>query len=352
MPDKVLISIIIPIFNAETTLNQCLLSIKQQDFMGFEVLLVDDHSTDKSAEIMRTWTQKDFRFHDLKLDQMTGAAAARNYGLQHAKGDYVFFLDADDWIESETLSSLYKLAVQTQADLVCCSHIQNRGEKVVLKQDGAPEQDHVFNHHELSDYIQHYLETPYFYTLFVHCWGKLFKTDIIQAHGLIFDESLSQLEDVNFNFKFMHFAKKVAYKQAHLYHHRISNQHNSMSKKSGEEDDFLKKIFIAYHPISPFLSSISKGNTESADRLVNKLAINTIVITIIRLSRTFLKKPSMAFWRKIRLISQSFEVKQCLRHYSPKKGESKLIFYALRSGITILVALAGLIRASVITLRK
>ncbi|KKM74472.1 hypothetical protein LCGC14_1400040, partial [marine sediment metagenome] len=301
---------------------------------------------------IQTWIQNDSRFKSLKLDKVTGAAAARNYGLRHVLGDYFFFLDADDWIEPETLSSLFNMAIQNQADIICSSHIQNRDNKTIYKQDGSPTVDHIFSNQDLADYIQHYIQTPYHYTLFVHCWGKLFKTEVHRSHEIYFDESLSQLEDVNFNFKFMQCTAKIAYKHAHLYHHRINNHHVSMSKKTGEEDDFLTKIFIAYKPISRFLSSLGKGTSNSADTLVYKLAVNTVVITIIRLSRGFLKKPSIVFWHKMRMVSQSTDLKEGLKYYSPQKGESKLIFYALKAGGTTLIALAGVIRASVIALRK
>jgi len=109
-------SIIVPVFNVEKYLRQCLDSVIQQSFQNFEVICVNDGSTDRSLSILQEYLQKDTRIK--LIDQANrGLSAARNAGIDAAKGEYVFFLDSDDWIEPDTLKILSEK--QNGEDLVC-----------------------------------------------------------------------------------------------------------------------------------------------------------------------------------------------------------------------------------------
>ena len=119
MPQHFIISVIVPFYNAEFFLAESLNSLVAQNFnLPFEVIMVDDGSTDNSLSIIKKTNQSYIKVFSLPSN--SGPAAARNLGLKKARGDYVFFLDADDTIEPDTLSSLYKSASEANADLVFC----------------------------------------------------------------------------------------------------------------------------------------------------------------------------------------------------------------------------------------
>ena len=117
--NKITISVIVPFYNSEKHLSKCILSIIEQDNKSkFEIIMVDDGSTDHSLDIIKNFDNNNIKV--FSLPENCGPAAARNLGLKKAKGDYVFFVDADDRIEKNTLSLLYGIACKTKVDLVLC----------------------------------------------------------------------------------------------------------------------------------------------------------------------------------------------------------------------------------------
>ena len=101
------ISIIVPVYNVEKYLDNCLKSILNQSFKDFEVILVNDGSKDKSGEICNIYSQKDSRIKVFNMEN-SGAGKARNKGLDLAQGKYIFFVDADDWLENNALEEHFK----------------------------------------------------------------------------------------------------------------------------------------------------------------------------------------------------------------------------------------------------
>lgn len=119
MDRKPKISVIIPVYNAEKYLRKCIESVLNQTFGDFELLLVDDGSPDHSGEICDEYAQKDSRVHVFHKPN-GGTANARNYGLDHSQGDYVAFIDNDDYVEPTYLGDMYSAMTHYDVDLVCC----------------------------------------------------------------------------------------------------------------------------------------------------------------------------------------------------------------------------------------
>lgn len=114
---KDLISVIVPVYNAEKYLDRCLRSLVDQSYENLEILLVNDGSTDRSAAICKAWGEKDARIKVLYQENQ-GVSAARNYGLDCAAGAYISFVDADDWIKPEMLEKQWNILQKEQSDIV------------------------------------------------------------------------------------------------------------------------------------------------------------------------------------------------------------------------------------------
>ena len=119
MSDKKLISIIVPIYNTERYLTECLESIRAQTYPDFECLLVDDGSTDDSGKICDLFREKDSRFKVFH-NSNHGVSYSRNYGIQNAKGYYLTFIDSDDVVDPEMLEKLTSGVEQSEADICFC----------------------------------------------------------------------------------------------------------------------------------------------------------------------------------------------------------------------------------------
>lgn len=110
------ISIIVPVYNVELFLHKCIISILSQTFKDFELILINDGSTDKSGEICDVYSQKDSRIKVIHKKN-EGQSSARNKGLEIARGDYIGFVDSDDWIEQDMYKTLYESSIKANADI-------------------------------------------------------------------------------------------------------------------------------------------------------------------------------------------------------------------------------------------
>lgn len=177
------ISVIVPIYNAEKYLHRCIDSILAQNFTDFELLLIDDGSTDNSGFICDEYAQKDRRirvFHK----KNGGVSSARNLGLDNAQGEWITFVDSDDWIEN----SLWSSAQIPETDLIVTSYIDIRVNNNIILDDI------IWQNIEAS----RYLEINIGDNLFRGPWAKLFKRVIIEQNHLRFYEKMSLGEDTVF----------------------------------------------------------------------------------------------------------------------------------------------------------
>lgn len=118
---KELISIIVPIYNADCYLRQCLDCIINQSYKNFEVLLINDGSVDDSAIICKEYVETDSRIHYFEKEN-GGVSSARNLGLKNVKGNYITFVDSDDWVEENYLEVLYNALKENEVDVAISSH--------------------------------------------------------------------------------------------------------------------------------------------------------------------------------------------------------------------------------------
>ena len=139
------VSVIIPVYNAQKYLERCLNSIVNQTLTEIEILLIDDCSTDKSVEIIQEYSKKDKRIKLIKSRENQGAAAARNKGLDIAKGEYIGFIDADDYIDLNYYEELYKKAKETNADVVKCK-------RAVIGENGVKHESYLNESVKTSKY--------------------------------------------------------------------------------------------------------------------------------------------------------------------------------------------------------
>lgn len=202
-----LITVIVPVYNVKDFLVRCLDSVKKQSFYNIEVLIVDDGSTDGSREICDRYVISDNRFKVLHK-QNGGLASARNMGLDHAKGKYIFFLDSDDYIEKDLLHILYNEMEDYEHDL-CSFGARRVDEKGKYLYDIYNEEmflEMEFNNdQEKDDFLkQSFL---HYKTGWEVCF-RMFRRDIIEQNNIRFDEKVKYAEDIPFTFEYMLYVKK------------------------------------------------------------------------------------------------------------------------------------------------
>lgn len=208
-----MISIIVPIYNAQAFLERSLSSILRQTHTDWECLCVDDGSTDCSSDIVRGFLRQDARFH-LIQQKNKGPGVARNTGLDSAKGEYFTFIDADDLIHPELLSRMHQLANINQGDLVICNLLQFNSDhdfySAFQKLDSMDESIQVFQ----SSLLPHLVDGKRFR---VHPFGKLYLRTI---HGQLRFPSLYGAEDAYASFDVYARSKAAVFTSLRLYGYR------------------------------------------------------------------------------------------------------------------------------------
>lgn len=186
------ISIIIPVYNASRYLRECMDSVLAQTFGDFEVLLVDDGSTDGSGEACDGYARQDGRIRVFHKEN-GGVSSARNLGLDHARGEWICFADADDWLEPDCLETLMAHA-SPKVDLVVADFAPFGN---VF--DTEPLPDRYYAPEEWGTFCANYLRIMALTTP----WNKLFRAEVIRNNSLRFDTKMHFNEDYLFNQMFI-----------------------------------------------------------------------------------------------------------------------------------------------------
>lgn len=278
------ISVIVPVYNAEKYLRRCIDSILAQTFTDFELLLIDDGSKDKSGEICDEYAKKDNRikvYH--KANE--GISATREYGISKANGEYIQFVDSDDWITNEMLELMYYKAMSLNADIVGCNFIE------VYK-------DHnnvVRTYYQSSDEFVRAIISSDWGVL----WKLLTKKELYIKNNIHFPIGINGGEDYFVCVKLFVFASKVISIDKALYYYNRMNESslmnnitktkiqyqidatiavedflNSQGLLTKYENEILKRKFYAKLPILKINPLIWKRLFPEANRFYNKCNIN------------------------------------------------------------------------------
>ncbi len=214
-----LISVIIPCYNAERSLEKCLTSVIQQSYDNLEIILIDDGSTDNSSKIYEDVQHKDERVKIFKQDN-SGVSKARNNGVKAATGKYICFVDSDDWVEPDYCYELYQLLIQEKADIsIIEASYEDENGNIVFNKPTSDEK--VF---EGKRALALLLEDNIVQS---HPWGKLYKSSFF--NNVHFPENLKCFEDYSTLFKIFDKAMTVVKSNKKLYHyiqHDDSLSHN------------------------------------------------------------------------------------------------------------------------------
>ncbi len=214
-----IVSIIVPVYNAakplgenKTVLHRCIDSILNQEYRDYELIVVDDGSKDESGKILDEYATKDERINVIHKEN-SGVSNTRNLAIQNARGKYIQFLDADDWITTDATKSLVRTMEESKADLVIADFYRVVGENTSHK--GRIDSDKVLTRDEFADYM---IQNPadYYYGVL---WNKLYKKSIIDTYHLKMDASLSWSEDFIFNLEYLLHVKHVAPLQLPIYYY-------------------------------------------------------------------------------------------------------------------------------------
>lgn len=236
-----MITIIIPVYNSEDTLSRCIDSILSQTFHDWELLLIDDGSSDKSGEICDRYAVKDQRiqvFHK----KNGGVSSARNIGLDHAKGEWITFVDADDFIKKLYLAHLLEHS-QKQVDLVISYAEIYNGDDIIQKESYPAKLVDDANFESMFiENDMHWHTSP---------WSKLYKRNIIEEYHLRFCEGMHIGEDAVFLYSYMLYSNKI-----YISHDTDYNYFAYVAGSLTKRVNLLASEILAYNQIRSIVESM------------------------------------------------------------------------------------------------
>lgn len=247
-----MISIIVPVFNVEEYLEECLDSIIKQTYKQIQVIMVDDGSTDLSGRICDNYSRLDSRFKVIHKKN-GGVSSARNVGLDAAEGEYIGFVDPDDWIDVDMYDRLLYNICKYNVDISVCAYYEHRRSEVCVKLYeliGRVKSDEA-----LSDLLQHFN---------AYLWCRLYRRQVFE--GMRFIEGRN-FEDVEIMPRLFMNSSWVYFDTEPMYHYRLMRYSSIVSNRSCEN---LKDYFFSYIDI---LKNIKKEKTEFAGQAVKGAVI-------------------------------------------------------------------------------
>lgn len=206
------VSLIIPVYNAEKYLRRCLTSAMEQTFQDMEIIVVNDGSTDSSLEICREYQQMDSRFRIINKEN-TGVSDSRNQAIAAAKGEYLQFMDSDDWLTPDATESFVHAAQKYDCDLVIADFY--RVDKAVFTEKQHIRERGLLTREQFAEYMMQDPADFYYGVL----WNKLYRRSIVTEHQLSMDAELRWCEDFLFNLSFIRHAERFTAIQTPIYYY-------------------------------------------------------------------------------------------------------------------------------------
>ena len=334
--DSPKISVIIPVYNVELYIQECIESLLDQTFRDFEFIFVNDGSTDNSKAILESYLELDSRITLINQSNQ-GVSVARNAGLVVAKGEYIGFVDSDDWVELDMYQTLLEGIQKNDADLVLCNMFGYvDGKKSILNYHFPSDKslDFSFIQNELWPYL---IEKD---DLYSSC-NKLFKNSIIQEYAITFPEGNALSEDNIFNLKYFGKIKKFLYLDYTGYHYR-EVAGSAMRNMLGH--NYFENIISLYH--FNFKSYLDLKLTDNQISIIKGEKLINNAISLVHLY--FIPRPEVSFFKRVKLVKKMLNnkilvtvVKEQYDAVIQKKGRfEKLILSSIKNKSVLMLALA------------
>lgn len=269
--NNIKISVIIPVYNVSEYLEQSLDSIINQTLKEIEIICIDDCSTDNSLKILEKYSNKDKRIRVIKHNINKGLGPARNTGIESSIGEYISFIDSDDYIELNFLELLYNTAKQFDSDIsITLNVIQN------INNDFKPlyfEQNYLNKNfeYELNGEFKYFNHTDK-YKIPINVWTKIYKRNFIVKYGLQFLDIKYGPEDADFNLRAFIYEPKISFNNLAKYYYRI--RENSLSSLVGNNIEPTKGC------IKHMYNCINCCKTYDKDKLIElaPIALNLVLV--------------------------------------------------------------------------
>ena len=321
-----MISVIIPVYNAEKVLKKCVDSILVQSYQDLEIILVNDGSQDDSLKVCENLSKSDDRIRVIN-QKNEGAAVARNTGLDAATGEYIMFVDSDDWIESDMFGVLLDALLTQGADTAICNfYIENAATKDSSVQR-MPFPYDFYATEDIGDCVAKLDETG----KFSYLWNRLYIKRIINEYHIRFEKEFTTGEDLDFNFKYFQHIQKCVILDQPMYHY-IKDGTNSLCSRYKES--LYEIVTELNRRRKAFYHKMNMDKNNEYQRIYEKTYVEyicTCVPNMYRKNAMLTKKDRLLQWNTI--INDEY-IKDYLENYQPTDFLLRLFKHTVLKGNT------------------
>lgn len=326
------LSIVVPAYLPEKHLKNFFARLKIIDEKLHELKISSElifiHSGTKFPIAEQVPKLKTVKFVYQKFEERLTPSEARNIGIKMSEGEYLLFHDVDDLLNVDFPCSIPQFCKKDRIEAIKYDLIIFRYRKI---RNGVPElighglgrSDFQLGPKDIEEYLNLYIAKPHVFTLFVHCWSKLYLRSFLLKNNVAFNPSLEQLEDVNFNFRALNSWPKVYYSSDVCYDYNISIDTSNLSAMSGAKGlDDIKNTIKALLPVKKYLMGLGASKNSIRGK-IGHLYATTFVLWIIRVSKKV--KDSSALPIFLESYMKSTAVRASMLHYRYFFGTSWII---------------------------
>lgn len=313
-------SIILPCYNVENYLPRAIESVLNQTNPNFELLVVIDGSPDNSKAIAETYALKDNRIQVYEKPN-GGLSDARNYGLERAKGEFIYFMDPDDWIEPNLLEDNLKLIEQKQLDFVVFGYFQDNlgySENLLSSQETIPKVD-AYHKSRAEPKID-----IYHVGLLGYAWNKIYRKSFLDENNYIFPKGITLVEDILFNAPIYTNSNAIYFNRQGYYHYNNRTTESEMKKF---HPDFIELRNMKFKVIEKWLDT---WNVYNKKEILTNLVIGGLRGAI---QNIFTSKNNLSFFDKYKLTKSLFknpETKGYIEYYKTKNLKDKTFKFLVK----------------------
>lgn len=292
------ISVIIPMFNVEKYIEKTLNSVIEQTFKDFEIILINDGSTDRTVDICQEYLNK---YNNIMLFEQKnkGVSSARNLGIDKANSKYIIFIDADDLLEKDMLEVLYEDIVKNNADMSICGYIIKNLDDTIIYHYNT----NLYKLFDKTMIMQEFLRERLFG---IALWNKLIKADIVKKHK--FDESLKINEDKKFLFSVISECKNVIYNDVCKYKYILRKNSAATAKFDNRMFDVIK--------VNDYIFKTLKDCDSDIKSLISKNVISNYIMLYRIMTLASNRKEYILEYNELRQKILNFDISKCEKNIS------------------------------------
>ena len=313
--EEVLVSVIVPVFNVEKYIEKCICSLVEQNFSNYEIIAVDDSSTDSSLEILNRLQRSYDNLKVFSLPKNSGVSVARNRGIDESRGKFITFVDADDYVSSEYCQYLYNLIDKNKADIAITTHCFTHIGEAQIKKD-------CVRVYSKSEIIKLFLSQ----NIVVGCWNKIYRRDLLVSNKVFFSEDLFYGEGLEFTIRSALISQMVVSGEKKIYFYRKNNLDSATTKfnpkKLANGEVALRRIWLLINTLPQ--SVLSEWKLHYC-----LFSINAIATVILSKEKALIQKNCYQHWNLV----VRHNLKLILRAKIPLKTKIKAILCCINPNL-------------------